>query len=130
MSNLDYLKLCPNYYTDWEEGCCMENCTFNDLNECPIHYVKSLLEEKDKEIESLKEIKAQELAKYLKDALPQYLSKDKTDFAVAELEKVKEKLRQNITITAPANELKKLTDYLIGVDDYIDQQIRELKELK
>lgn len=46
----DYLKLCPNYYTDWEEGCCMENCTLNDINECPIHYVKGLLEEKDKEI--------------------------------------------------------------------------------
>lgn len=46
----DYLKVCPNYYSNWEDGCCMENCTFNDLDECPIHYVKGLLEEKDKAI--------------------------------------------------------------------------------
>lgn len=50
--SLDYLKLCPNYYTNWEDGCCMESCTINDMNECPIHYVKGLLEEKDKAIES------------------------------------------------------------------------------
>ena len=50
---LDYLKLCPNYYTNWEDGCCMENCTFNDLDECPIHYVNGLLEEKDQRIADL-----------------------------------------------------------------------------
>ena len=50
--SLDYLKLCPNYYTNWEDGCCMESCTINDMNECPIHYVKGLLEEKDKAIEN------------------------------------------------------------------------------
>ena len=49
--SLDYLKLCPNYYTDWEDGCCMENCTFNDLDQCPIHYVKRLLAEKEEQLE-------------------------------------------------------------------------------
>lgn len=50
--SLDYLKLCPNYYTNWEDGCCMESCAINDMSECPIHYVKGLLAEKDKAIEN------------------------------------------------------------------------------
>lgn len=50
---LDYSKLCPNYYTSWEDGCCMETCTFNDLDECPIRYVEGLLEEKNKKIADL-----------------------------------------------------------------------------
>lgn len=51
--SLDYSILCPNYYTNWEDGCCMESCTFNDLDQCPIHYVKGLLEDKDQQIEIL-----------------------------------------------------------------------------
>lgn len=58
--SLDYLKLCPNYYTNWEDGCCMENCTYNSLDECPIHYVNGLLEEKDETTKTLE--KALELA--------------------------------------------------------------------
>lgn len=51
--SLDYSILCPNYYTNWEEGCCMENCTHNNLDLCPIHYVKGLLEDKDQQIAEL-----------------------------------------------------------------------------
>ena len=58
--SLDYSILCPNYYANWEEGCCMENCTHNDLNQCPIHYVKGLLDDKDQQIKILQ--KALELA--------------------------------------------------------------------
>jgi hypothetical protein len=58
--SLDYSILCPNYYTNWEDGCCMENCTHNDLDLCPIHYVKGLLEDKDHQIKILQ--KALELA--------------------------------------------------------------------
>ena len=58
--SLDYSILCPNYYTNWEEGCCMETCTHNDLDLCPIHYVKGLLEDKDQQIKILQ--KALELA--------------------------------------------------------------------
>lgn len=53
--SLDYSILCPNYYTNWEEGCCMETCTHNDLDLCPIHYVKGLLEDKDQQIAELEE---------------------------------------------------------------------------
>ena len=53
--SLDYSILCPNYYTNWEDGCCMENCTHNDLDLCPIHYVKGLLEDKDQRIAELEE---------------------------------------------------------------------------
>jgi hypothetical protein len=57
-------------------------------------------------------------------------NQDKISLCIEKLEKVKEKMRQNITIAAPVNELKKLSDYLIGVDDYIDNQIKQLKEMK
>lgn len=52
MSNIDYTQICPEFYTNYEDGCCMENCIYNDLDECPIHYVKGLLDEKDKAIEN------------------------------------------------------------------------------
>lgn len=203
--SLDYLKLCPNYYTNWEDGCCMENCTFNDLGECPIHYVKGLLEEKDKAIENWqtmyqsvvqtcyndkeeierlnKQLETQEntitnlvednrasqewykkqiadteaqnkrvlekldfivrsnqelekenelMAKTLKITkfVEKEVDQDKISFCIERLEKVKEKLRQNITITAPEGELKKLKDYLIGVDNFIDNQINVLRNNK
>ena len=62
MSNgsLDYQKLCSNYYSSYEDGCCMESCEFYNHNECPIVYVNGLLEKKDEEIAQLE--KALELA--------------------------------------------------------------------
>jgi chromosome segregation ATPase len=50
---LDYQKLCSNYYSSWEEGCCMESCEFYNHNECPVVYVNGLLEERDKTIADL-----------------------------------------------------------------------------
>lgn len=52
MSNgsLDYQKLCSNYYSSYEDGCCMESCEFYNHNECPVVYVNGLLEKKDEEI--------------------------------------------------------------------------------
>lgn len=41
--SLDYQKLCSNYYSSWEEGCCMESCEFYNHNECPVVYVKGLI---------------------------------------------------------------------------------------
>lgn len=51
--SLDYQKLCSNYYSSWEEGCCMESCEFYNHNECPVVYVNGLLEERDKTIADL-----------------------------------------------------------------------------
>ena len=84
--------------------------------------LKQQLAEKDKEIKRLHE--------WLKivDTYNASIKEDKISFAVEMLEKVKGKLRQNIIITAQACELKKLKDYLISVDDYIDNQIKQLKE--
>lgn len=53
MSNIDYTQICPEFYTNYEDGCCMENCTFESKGYCPVQYVKGLLEEKDKVIEQL-----------------------------------------------------------------------------
>ena len=69
--SLDYEKLCCNYYSSWEDGCCMESCEYYNHNECPITYVKELLAEKDQKIATLEQQlatmkKALELA--LKDA--------------------------------------------------------------
>lgn len=57
--SLDYQKLCSNYYSSWEEGCCMESCEFYNHNECPVVYVNGLiadleakLAEKDRAIEN------------------------------------------------------------------------------
>lgn len=52
MSNIDYTQICPEFYTNYEDGCCMENCTFESKGYCPVRYVKGLLEEKDKVIEN------------------------------------------------------------------------------
>lgn len=52
MSNIDYTQICPEFYTNYEDGCCMENCTFESKGYCPVQYVKGLLEEKDKVIEN------------------------------------------------------------------------------
>lgn len=41
--SLDYQKLCLNYYSSWEEGCCMESCEFYNHNECPVVYVNGLI---------------------------------------------------------------------------------------
>ena len=54
-------------------------------------------------------------------------AQDKISFALEQLEKVKEQLRQDVNITAPISELKKLKDYLISVDDFIDNQIKAIK---
>ncbi len=51
--SLDYSILCPNYYSSWEDGCCMENCEVYHRDECPIVYVNGLLSEKDEEIKIL-----------------------------------------------------------------------------
>ena len=91
-----------------------------------IEELKQQLAEREKEIEDMKDHQ-KDLCLRCGGLTHEQYEQDKINFAVAKLEKVKEKLRQNITITAPANELKKLTDYLIGVDDYIDQQIKKLK---
>lgn len=53
MSNIDYTQICQEFYTNYEDGCCMENCTFESKGYCPVRYVKGLLEEKDKVIEQL-----------------------------------------------------------------------------
>jgi hypothetical protein len=55
MSNIDYTQICPEFYTNYEDGCCMENCTFESKGYCPVRYVKGLLEEKDKRIKELEE---------------------------------------------------------------------------
>ena len=41
--SLDYKKLCSNYYSSWEEGCCMESCEFYNHDECPVVYVNGLI---------------------------------------------------------------------------------------
>ena len=79
-----------------------------------------MLEEKDKEIEGLKVMKAQELAQYLKDALPQYINQDKISFAVEQLEKVKE-------FTDKAWWVDGVSECVV---DYINDQIEELKKEK
>ena len=86
--------------------------------------LKQQLAEKDEEITELKD-----KIEILEYTIEEY-EQDTPDLIIAKLYKVKEKLRQNITITAPVDELKKLKDYLIGVDDYIDNQIKQLKEMK
>lgn len=40
---LDYQKLCPNHYSNYEDGCCMESCEFYNRNECPVVYVNGLI---------------------------------------------------------------------------------------
>ena len=42
---LDYLKLCSNYYSSWEDGTCMESCEYYNHNECPVVYVNGLITE-------------------------------------------------------------------------------------
>ena len=51
---MDYTKICSNFYSDYEDGCCMEACEFYNHNECPVQYVKGLLEEKDQAKEMMK----------------------------------------------------------------------------
>lgn len=51
--SLDYEKLCCNYYSSWEDGCCMESCEHYHRDECPIIYVKELLAKKDDKISTI-----------------------------------------------------------------------------
>lgn len=89
-----------------------------------IEQLKQQLAEKEKQIKKLN----YEAQKYYEDAYCNYFhEKDKASFAVEQLEKVKKQLRQDVNITAPISEIKKLKDYLISVDDYIDNQIKLLK---
>jgi hypothetical protein len=55
MDNLDYTKICSDFYSNSEDGCCFECCEFLNHDECPVGYVQGLLEEKDTVIEELKE---------------------------------------------------------------------------
>lgn len=107
--------------------------------------LKQKLAEKEKEIEDMKFMmrnteqalnnvpnamagqrkRIDELTKELKQA-----NQDKISFAVDNLTEVKKQLRQDVNITAPISELKKLKDYLIGVDEFIDNQIKQLKEMR
>lgn len=47
---LDYLKLCSNYYSSWEDGCCMESCEYYNHNECPVVYVNGLITELEEQL--------------------------------------------------------------------------------
>lgn len=40
---LDYQKLCPNHYSNYEDGCCMESCEIYNHDECPVVYVNELI---------------------------------------------------------------------------------------
>lgn len=63
---LDYLKLCSNYYSNNEDGCCMESCEYYNHDECPVVYVNGLITELEEKL-ALTE-KALELAcKELRD---------------------------------------------------------------
>ena len=42
---IDYLKLCSNYYANYEDGTCMESCEYYNHNECPVVYVNGLITE-------------------------------------------------------------------------------------
>lgn len=57
---LDYLKLCSNYYSSWEDGTCMESCEYYNHNECPVVYVNGLITELKEQLALTK--KALELA--------------------------------------------------------------------
>lgn len=39
---LDCEDICPNYYSSWEEGTCMESCEIRNRGECPVVYVNDL----------------------------------------------------------------------------------------
>ena len=60
--SLDYKKLCSNYYSSWEEGCCMESCEFYNHDECPVVYVNGLISDLETKLEITE--KALELLKY------------------------------------------------------------------
>ena len=87
-----------------------------------------MLEEKDKEIEGLKVMKAQELAQYLKDALPQYINQDKISFAVEKLKEVKKLFEEKYTYDVEESDFAVI--YETDIDEIVDQQIKELKEKK
>lgn len=84
--------------------------------------------EKDKVLKELR-FQARNILPLVEN-LEDKVNQDKIAFAVEQLEKVKKQLRQDVNITVPISELKKLKDYLISVDDFIDNQIKQLKEGK
>lgn len=158
MSNIDYTQICPEFYTNYEDGCCMENCIYNDLDECPIHYVKGLLDEKDKaienwqtmyesvvktchndkeEIEKLNKILA-EKEKEIKKLTLLYFGDENTETILTT-----NKMIQHIKISFAVEQLEKVKEFLInsvawwgykcdGVSptEFIDNQIKQLKEGK
>lgn len=127
--------ICPNYYSSWEEGTCMECCEIYNRGECPVVYVNDLekqvadlqsqLAEKDEEIESWKQnTQIEEYNKLLAE-------KQGINLAIEQLEKVNGVLTDTIIeVTQNEMDCDKLC-YLEEISakfyEKIQQQINELK---
>ena len=124
-------NLCPNCYDYFKQlkQQLDESFTEKDVEGLiedrnkTIKFLQQQIEEKDKEIENFKDFVS---CKGCVDVIKKS-NENQTQLAIQELEKVKKQLRQNITITMPINEIQKFKDYLISVDDFIDNQIKKLK---
>lgn len=118
---------------------CYQKTFVKDNQQNEIQELKQQLEEKEKEIERLK-AKQKPIVMHSKEDYFKrcnFLEQEniklqfaQKQLAIQELKKVKKQLRQNITITMPINEIQKFKDYLISVDDFIDNQIKNMEENK
>lgn len=131
---LDCEDICPNYYSSWEEGTCMECCEIYNRGECPMVYVNDL----EKQVADLEAKLAEQQKCGLRASTKHNLEMQNAQICIKELEaklakhsqdKILfciEKLTDVRSFVSDATEIKE-PDYT-KVCNYVEKQIEELKK--